>query len=585
MIIKKGECRMEHARNQQEKPVTEPNLFSRRAFIKGCAAAVLLAGLPLDIDRLLADTGIAGGETDHLLMTWTGDPGTTRTVAWRANDPSVPGMAQYVRSDRFRNTGWKHAKNVTATIETVESEKNPIIVNRTFLAGLEPGTAYTFRVGNGREWSRSFTFTTRRIEERPFSFLVFGDSQSGHVENPEYGPWGRTVNNAFRANPDVKFMMNVGDLVEEGESRIHWEKWFEAARSVLEKIPNMAVLGNHETYTSTGTNHTVLPASFRTQIALPPNGPAPLKGQVYSFDYGNVHFSILDSQEKEEERYIPGMLRMQAEWLDRDLASTRKKWKLVFFHKTLYYNKASRANEALKAAFQPVIDRHSVDIVFNGHDHGYSRTWPIREDTFTDSPAKGTVYLVTGRSGNKSYQDLSQKVWNAFFYDPQTEPNYIVVKVDGNRLTVSAFTQSGRTIDRYTIDKARGTDQPVTLLPERATETRLVVWGNMLRAPLLKVPPAMVAGTWHVPLRPFFEFIGGTVELRPDGKIAVRYEKSVMTFAVNSAEAFVNENRTALSMPIADSKGEPMLPVVDLKTLAGFSTRYDDNMNMLFIAR
>lgn len=30
------------------------------------------------------------------------------------------------------------------------------------------------------------------------------------------------------------------------------------------------------------------------------NGPDGLKGQVYSYDYGDVHFVVLDSQEDEE---------------------------------------------------------------------------------------------------------------------------------------------------------------------------------------------------------------------------------------------------------------------------------------------
>ncbi|WP_231969034.1 hypothetical protein [Thermoanaerobacterium sp. RBIITD] len=57
-------------------------------------------------------------------------------------------------------------------------------------------------------------------------------------------------------------------------------------------------------------------------------------------------------------------LEAQKVWLDKDLSSTNKTWKIVFFHKTPYYNKATRSNEQIKAAFQPIFDKYHVDIVF-----------------------------------------------------------------------------------------------------------------------------------------------------------------------------------------------------------------------------
>ncbi len=379
--------------------------------------------------------------------------------------------------------------------------------------------------------------------------------------------------------------MMVGDLVEVGQSVEHWNHWYDAVKDVAEKIPNMAVPGNHETYDVPEENHSVKPYLFTKQIKLPANGPAALLGQVYSFDYGDVHFSILDSQADEEGQYVPNMLQLEADWLDNDLAATMQKWKVVLFHKTPYYNKAVRANEQVKAVLLPVIDKHHADVVINGHDHGYSRTYPIYQDSFVASPAQGTVYIVAGRSGNKFYSDLSQKVWDAFFHDPQAEPNYLVFEVAGDQLTINAATQSGEFIERYTIDKASGTDSPLTVLPERSQETRLVIWGNMLQTPLVSAVPQKIASVWHVPLRAFFEFIGASVDVSGTGQIAVKYPKTHLLFQMNNTQVLVNDQVATLQYPLATAQGTTLIAAEDLKKIVGFGYHYDDKLNMIFLAK
>nr|WP_231969080.1 metallophosphoesterase [Thermoanaerobacterium sp. RBIITD] len=129
---------------------------------------------------------------------------------------------------------------------------------------------------------------------------MFGDSQSGVATDPQYGPWKTTIQNSFKANPDAKFFVNVGDLVEIGQMYAHWNNWFDAAKGVIDTIPEMPVQGNHETYQSKNYD-SAKPKDFVNQFVVPQNGPDSLKGQTYSFDYGNAHIVMLDSQEDEEE--------------------------------------------------------------------------------------------------------------------------------------------------------------------------------------------------------------------------------------------------------------------------------------------
>ena len=116
-----------------------------------------------------------------------------------------------------------------------------------------------------------------------------------------------------------------------------------------------------------------------------------------------------------------------------------------------------------------MLEKHHVDITFNGHDHGVARTYPINGGVFGRKPSQGTVYFVTGRSGNKTYLDLLKKPFNSYFYNPLDQPNYLVVEVKGLLLTVKTYKQDGTLVDTYTIDKANDVDSDANLpLPETA---------------------------------------------------------------------------------------------------------------------
>ena len=125
----------------------------------------------------------------------------------------------------------------------------------------------------------------------------------------------------------------------------------------------------------------------------------------------------------------------------------------MFFHKPPYYNSLSRANEYLHTAYQPVLDRYAVDLVFNGHDHVVARTFPMYQGKSVKDGAKGTIYYIAGRSGSKIYRLNMRKDWDAFFYNPTDEPDYVVVEVGSRRLTVKSVKQDGTSVDSVSLNK------------------------------------------------------------------------------------------------------------------------------------
>jgi hypothetical protein len=422
-------------------------MLSKKTVLQYLFIFILVAGILATSSTGIISPGriVAAAAPSHITLTWTGDTRTTQTLTWKTDVNTQDGQVQY-----WELIPGKFGEQQTsaAQVKKVDSNWGEFNVHTATLTGLKPGTRYVYRLGSAGSWSEQYHFTTASAKPSRYKFLVFGDSQSVN-----YDIWHTTLHQAYQANSDAAFFVNMGDLVDVGQEYGQWYNWFNAAHGVLENIPCMPLVGNHETYVPGGTP--AMPTLFTDQFKLPMNGPTGLKGQVYSFDYGDAHFVMLDTQIGEEGRFVPDMLKKQKMWLEDDLAATKQQWKLVFVHRALYNNKAE-GNSNIQAGFAPIIDKYHADVVFTAHDHVYAHTYPLYGGMAVGSPSGGTVYVATGRSGSKTYSDSIAKEWDNFFYNPLDEPNYLTVELAGSVLTVKAFRQSGGLIDAWSIDKKAG---------------------------------------------------------------------------------------------------------------------------------
>lgn len=379
----------------------------------------------------------------YIALTWSDDPRTTQALTWQTADPALDQL-QYILAgvgSDFSVT----AKTLPAEREYILDGGDTMVVYSALLTGLKPGTRYSYRIGNGEAWSEVHFFQTAADDVTQFEFFIFGDSQS-----TSYDTWHKTLQRAYQAHPEAAFFTNVGDLVDVGQNVKEWQDWFAASQGVIDTIPAMPLTGNHEMYTPVRKVN-ALPALFTAQFRLPFNGPEGLKEQVYSFDYGNVHFVMLDSQEREEKQFIPDMLDKQRDWLEKDLALTDKRWKLVFLHRPPYHSKSATSNDRVREAFVPILDKYHADVVFSGHEHVYARTYPLYADSIAN---QGTVYITTGRSGTKYYNQAEANGWDEVFYNPVDQPNYLTVQIAGDTLAVKAWKQDGELIDEWHVDKS-----------------------------------------------------------------------------------------------------------------------------------
>ncbi|QDR79872.1 purple acid phosphatase family protein [Sporomusa termitida] len=413
-------------------------MFLKKSLPKLVFTTLLLAVL-LVSGSSLARSNPTG--PDCIALTWSGDPRTTQAITWQTPDPALD-QVQYIIAGPGQGLPGA-AKTATATKEYLPGQETAVHVFSACLTDLQPDTRYLYRLGNGTAWGDFHSFQTAADAVTRFTFLVFGDSQSDDL----YTTWRQTLQLAYQAQPAAAFFTNVGDLVNTGTDFNEWQAWFAASQGVINRIPAMPLTGNHEMYTPRWKVNEP-PALFTAQFQLPRNGPAGLTEQVYSFDYGNVHFVMLDSQEREEQLFNPDMLARQREWLDQDLARTDKPWKIVFLHRPPYHN------DRIQAAFVPLFDKYQVDVVFSGHEHIYARTYPLYGGNRAPGPDRGTVYITAGRSGTKAHDRAAAGLWDEAFYNPLDQPNYLTVQVQDDTLTVKAWQQDGALIDQWQLAKA-----------------------------------------------------------------------------------------------------------------------------------
>jgi 3',5'-cyclic AMP phosphodiesterase CpdA len=315
---------------------------------------------------------------------------------------------------------------------------DPVVLRHSARASdLEPDTAYAYSVGNGTAAGMSPWAVVKTGPRRPgdVHLLYMGDPQCG-LEG-----WGRLLADARRRQPEAGALLIAGDLVDRGNERSNWDHFFLRAAGVFERLPVMPAVGNHE-YLDRG------PRLYRAFFNLPANGPEGVDpGLVYAFEYGDAFIAVLDSTPAVSS---PRAAARQAAWLDTQLARTGCRWTIVMFHHPLYASHTKRENLPLRAAWLPVIDRHRVDLVLQGHDHAYLRTYPLRANRRAASVSDGTVYVVAV-SGDKYYDQDPRDYTEVGLTHTST---YQTIDITGGgRLAYRAWDAAGRVVDAFEIVK------------------------------------------------------------------------------------------------------------------------------------
>jgi hypothetical protein len=480
---------------------------------------------------------------DNIRLTWSESPKTTQTIGWRTDSTVSVGKIQ------FAKVGEAFATLPVSAPEILLTNVGKIHLFSTTLRNLQSGTRYQYRVGDGTHWSATYAFETEKGGPSEFAFLIFSDS---HEKKPIYDVWKKTVNQAYQQNPNAKFAMGLGDLIYSGRDYIQWQTWFAACRNIIANIPIMPVIGDHEPRGVTSKEEWQRPEYFVKLFTVPQNGPADFKGEVYSFDYGPAHIVVLNSSfayEFENAAEREAMIQAETAWLDADLAATAQPWKIVVYHDATYNLSPDRSGVLTKARFGPIIDKHHVDVVFNGHDHAMARSYFMKNEEFVRSAAEGTVYFISGRAGNNAKESHSPRIWHSFFYDPQVQSCYLVVDVQQDELAVRTKLADGTLVDSFRINK-KDPSKSTPVIPFGAYKTtRFAPFGNLLQ---FGNPPVQnTAGEWFVDINALAAYLSGTFSPKTN---VLSYDKNEIKLQLTDA-AFLDSTKEMVSLAGLTSVG------------------------------
>jgi len=295
---------------------------------------------------------ITGTTTDSSIINWKNENATT-------------GVVNYATETYYQEHG-----GYDRTITETESKQ----LHHVAITNLTPNTVYHYQLIIRNESTSDYTFRTFPTNES-FTFIVYGDTreQTGLFTQMERH---KLVADRIAGEKNISFVVHTGDFVCFGNDLEEWNRFFDASRAMLANTTLYPVLGNHE------DNH----PNYYDAFGVP---------EWYSFDCGNAHFTILDSND-----WASPHMTEQTEWLQNDL-NTSGAWKFVSFHHPPYSSSETHWGGWInfRDYWDDVFINNSVDAVFNGHVHAYERY-----------EENGIQYVVLGCGGAPLYSLAEDKI-------------------------------------------------------------------------------------------------------------------------------------------------------------------------------
>lgn len=293
--------------------------------------------------------------------------------------------------------------NSTSTMKGSQKET----AHHIALKNLKPSTSYRYRVLSGKtssDWSSFKTSPAKR--DVPVFLIAFGDTRSGDKTHR------KVAERIAEERPD--FIVHSGDLVYNGREEDQWDTFFSIEAPLLRSITLFPSLGNHEHDAKYYYDAFVLPG----------------EETYYSFDYGNLHFTVLDSNRTSDEK--------QKQWLVKDLKEAASRFKIAVFHHAIFSTNpvGARMDEGSRRykEWGKIFEDGGVKLLLMGHNHNYQR-----------AEHNGITYITTGGGGAPLYPVTKEPL-------PQTKftkvvNHYVRVKYDGKKCLLEAVDLTGEVFD------------------------------------------------------------------------------------------------------------------------------------------
>jgi predicted phosphodiesterase len=188
-----------------------------------------------------------------------------------------------------------------------------------------------------------------------------------------------------------------------------------------------------------------------------------LNDNYYSFDYQNIHFLAIATNEEKDNEFGIFSDAIQLDFIRTDLSNAadnpKTDWTIVFMHHPMYASTTNSYSMELRNLLQPTFDLYGVSLVINGHKHAYERTNPVMfNNTITDDAnclyeyPDGQIYLTVGTGGHSHSPFKQKQPWSVV--QNHNDYGFLNIKLlnDGKTLYGEFVSNTGKVMDAFQIN-------------------------------------------------------------------------------------------------------------------------------------
>lgn len=392
---------------------------SPRRRIAAGAATVSLATAALVGGVLAVSAQGAEPATLSGLVLGVGMNETSRTLGWYTTGSTAEEVQ--LSTDKAFTTTTSFPATLAANTSAGSTGSN----GKAVLSGLRPSTTYYYRVAESgtTSMSRTYSFNTQEFGAGDFDFLFFGDPQIGSSGDAvrDGDGWADTLSVATALNPNAELLVSGGDQVNTANNETEWTNFLRSDK--LRRYPWAATIGNHDVGGAAYEQHFALPATVDRSDPLyaNPTAKASSSGGDYWYTYKGVLFIDLNSN-----AYNPvnGSDPAHVAFVQKVVQEhgADAQYTVLVYHHSIY-SPADHANDAdnslRRKDFPTTFSDLGVDLVLQGHDHSYSRSYVIKNGAKAnraEQPAAtsvvtgpgGVIYVTANSASGSKYYDLTE---------------------------------------------------------------------------------------------------------------------------------------------------------------------------------
>lgn len=319
------------------------------------------------------------------------------------------------------------------------------------LTGLQSSTYYYYQINNDASGVNTSSIYTVKSpiapgDSTPYNVTMYADM--GMINA------GETRNGILQLAKEnvTEFILHYGDIsyadawsyslyglgsVNGGDSgntyESSWDIWQYWMNNITTITPYMTAPGNHEVGCAEGDLGPVYCpfnqrnfTAYRNRFSMPgqASGAGDNSNMWYSFDYGIVHYVVLNSETDfegapEQAPLTPDYPNFEAgpfggqnsntptqtQWLQSDLAAVNRSvtpWIIVGAHRPMYTSEPGNGGytKPLRKAWESLFIEYGVDAYFAGHIHWYERIYPQNNGTTVVSAVTAVNNFTCSGSGN-----------------------------------------------------------------------------------------------------------------------------------------------------------------------------------------